>query len=182
MTEPITTVEAAVAELGALPMPAGNPTQALSELKPLAAVIEDTIAQTPIRLGTNDWGTILASRILVQVAAYMGRTLGPDARILGEIQAERARQDAKWGEQNHPDGTGLAPDMQRHLADEARALCERAFRDGFGAWAHILMEEVREANAESDPVKLRAELVQVAAVAIAWIGAIDRRAAKEADR
>jgi hypothetical protein len=31
MTEPITTVEAAVAELGALPMPAGNPTQALSD-------------------------------------------------------------------------------------------------------------------------------------------------------
>jgi hypothetical protein len=45
-------------------------------------------------------------------------------------------------------------------------------------WVDILEEEVAEAAAESDPAKLRAELVQVAAVAVAWIEAIDRRAAK----
>jgi hypothetical protein len=37
------------------------------------------------------------------------------------------------------------------------------------------MEEVREAMAESDPAKLRVELVQVAAVSVAWIEALDRR-------
>lgn len=26
--------------------------------------------------------------------------------VLAEVLAERARQDAKWGEQNHPNGTG----------------------------------------------------------------------------
>lgn len=42
-------------------------------------------------------------------------------------------------------------------------------------WLHILREEVAEAFAETDPVALRGELVQVAAVAVAWAEAIDRR-------
>lgn len=29
-----------------------------------------------------------------------------DLRAVTSIVAERTRQDAKWGEQNHPDGTG----------------------------------------------------------------------------
>jgi hypothetical protein len=41
-------------------------------------------------------------------------------------------------------------------------------------WADILEEEIAEALAESDPVKLRAELVQSGAVIVAWIEAIDR--------
>ncbi|MFI1165600.1 hypothetical protein ACH4UM_18790 [Streptomyces sp. NPDC020801] len=40
-------------------------------------------------------------------------------------------------------------------------------------------EEALEALAEDDPGKLRAELVQVAAVAVAWIEAIDRRTGVE---
>ncbi len=43
-------------------------------------------------------------------------------------------------------------------------------------WKTILLEEVAEAFAENDPATLRRELVQVAAVAAAWIEAIDRRA------
>ena len=27
-------------------------------------------------------------------------------RVFDDVRAERARQDAQWGEQNHPDGTG----------------------------------------------------------------------------
>ena len=30
---------------------------------------------------------------------------GSTFAVLDEVRAERARQDAKWGEQNHPDGT-----------------------------------------------------------------------------
>lgn len=37
------------------------------------------------------------------------------------------------------------------------------------------IEEVLEAFAEADPDRLRAELVQVAAVATKWIQALDRR-------
>ena len=94
---------------------------------------------------------------------------------LDDVKAERARQDARFGEQNHPNGTG------RHFADmarEARESCDEEFGHGNGTWQHILSEEVAEAFAESDPVKLRAELVQVAAVACAWIEAIDRRNSK----
>ncbi|MEU5939389.1 hypothetical protein ABZ807_09380 [Micromonospora sp. NPDC047548] len=93
--------------------------------------------------------------------------------VLEEIRAERQRQDAKWGEQNHPDGTG-GPVMRRE-ADEMRARCQ--FLAGLGAvdWRAILLEEAYEAMAEDDPVKLRAELLQVAAVAVAWVEAIDRR-------
>jgi hypothetical protein len=50
-------------------------------------------------------------------------------------------------------------------------------QEGTTTWKHILREEFLEAMAEEDPEQLREELVQVAAVAVAWIEAIDRRAA-----
>lgn len=93
--------------------------------------------------------------------------------VINEVLAERERQDAKWGEQNHPDGTG-----QPHAAHKpyrARRDCENAFAAGRGTWRHILVEEVAEAEAESDVFRLREELIQVAAVAVAWVEAIDRR-------
>jgi hypothetical protein len=90
-----------------------------------------------------------------------------------EVVAERNRQDEKWGVQDHPDGTGGKVDKLR--ADNARVDCDDAFKAGRGTYRDILAEEVAEAFAESDPVALRAELVQVAAVALAWVEAIDRR-------
>ncbi|NUQ95813.1 MAG: NUDIX hydrolase [Streptomyces sp.] len=149
-----------------------TPETDLKPLAPLARTIAETVRDTPIRLGSPEGAADLVATLTVKVAAYVGHELGPDAKVLGEVQAERDRQDAKWGEQNHPNGTGL--NYQRHLADEERAACDAAFRNGRGTWRHVLAEEVAEANAESDPMKLRAELVQVAAVAVNWIGAIDR--------
>ena len=61
------------------------------------------------------------------------------------------------------------------FAYTARTVTDSAFRDGFGTWADILLEEVAEALAEDVPSKVRAELVQVAAVAVKFIDAIDRR-------
>lgn len=90
-----------------------------------------------------------------------------------EIDVEMARQYEKWGEQNHPDGTGRS--MDKYLADGAKTACEEARSRGQLTWRHILDEEVREAFAETDLAKLRAELVQVGAVAASWIEAIDRR-------
>lgn len=95
-------------------------------------------------------------------------------QVLCEVDEERKRQDAKWGEQNHPDGTGHAWDLKAGSATED---CDNAFRDGHGTWRHILAEEFWEALAEDDCPTLRAELIQVAAVAVAWVEAIDRRAA-----
>lgn len=97
-------------------------------------------------------------------------------RALGDVHLERLRQDGTWGEQNHPDGTGLAlPEPFRGAADQARRLCQHHARQGTVTWRHILMEEVAEALEAPDPAALRAELVQVAAVAVAWVEAIDRR-------
>lgn len=101
------------------------------------------------------------------------------ARVLAEVAQERVRQDAKWGQQDHPDGTG--PDGTLHgvkfsvWADQFRRTCQQAFADGAGTWLHVLAEEFAEAAAEGGPATLRAELIQVAAVAVAWTEAIDRR-------
>lgn len=92
--------------------------------------------------------------------------------VLIEVGAERSRQDAKWGQQDHPSGTGaFKPEAERF-----RALCEHLFATENPMWWPILLEEVYEALAEEDEASLRAELIQVAAVAVSWIESIDRRA------
>lgn len=95
------------------------------------------------------------------------------AAVLGEVGVERARQDARWGVQDHPSGTGQAFDDEL-ARDAAQLACQDAFEGGYGTWRHILHEEVAEAFAEAAPARLRSELVQVAAVAVAWIEALDR--------
>lgn len=97
----------------------------------------------------------------------------PLATVLADVAAERRRQDVRWGEQNHPDGTG---DWHAADATQARKECEQAASIGELSWRHILLEEVAEAVAEGRPDELRRELIQVAAVAVAWAEAIDRRA------
>jgi hypothetical protein len=96
--------------------------------------------------------------------------------VLAEVAAERRRQDARWGEQNHPDGAGPAYAAE---AARRRAGSERAAEAGQLTWRHILLEEVAEAGAEHEPKRLREELIQVAAVAVAWAQAIDRRVAAD---
>jgi hypothetical protein len=99
----------------------------------------------------------------------------PTSLVMSEVAAERVRQDIKWGEQNHPDGTGGG--RSAAAAAGARMACKVAARDGSMTWRDVMREEVAEAFAETDPAKLRAELLQVAAVAAAWVEAIDRRPA-----
>lgn len=96
------------------------------------------------------------------------------ASAIVEILGEREAQDLKWGEQNHPDGTG--GEWHARAAVACREACNDAAREGRLTWRDILAEEFEEALAEESPIKLREELVQVAAVAVAWIEAIDRRA------
>ena len=114
---------------------------------------------------------------------------GPAARVLRDVQDERTRQNEKWNEQNHTDGTGgeewswaaiLDLVENRSVDNDAAAAAAKRETDakaqrGMVTWADILLEEVAEAFAENDPAHLRAELVQVAAVAAQWVEAIDRR-------
>lgn len=96
------------------------------------------------------------------------------ALVVMDVLDERDRQDKQWGEQNHPDGTGPT-DRNVNARLVAQAKNSKAVAKNTLTWELILIEEVYEAFAETDPVRLREELVQVAAVAISWIEAIDRR-------
>ncbi|GAA3203018.1 NUDIX hydrolase [Nonomuraea helvata] len=98
---------------------------------------------------------------------------GSLARVLADVTAERAAQDARWGMQILPDGTGDEGTVAE--SDQARRETEAAAAGGVLTWRHILTEEVMEAFAETDPERLRAELIQVAAVAVKWTQALDRR-------
>lgn len=70
------------------------------------------------------------------------------------ILAERKRQDAKWGEQNHDPFTYLAI-----LQEEAGEFAQAALHDRFGGPA---------------AAKLREEAVHTAAVAMAIVECLDR--------
>lgn len=101
-------------------------------------------------------------------------------RVADDIIAERRAQDEKWGEQNHLDST--SSDAYATRRDSARVYCDSAAVEGRCTWRHILTEEFYEALSETEPAALRTELVQVAAVAQAWIEAIDRRALLEREK
>jgi NTP pyrophosphatase (non-canonical NTP hydrolase) len=71
--------------------------------------------------------------------------------VLSDVVAERDRQDAKWGEQNHPPMKWVAI-----LAEEVGEVAEAAL-DGGGP-------------------EYRAEMVQAAAVCLAAVESFDRAA------
>lgn len=75
--------------------------------------------------------------------------------ILSEIQTERKRQDAIWGKQNHADFIWLSI-----LTEEIGEVAQAILHDGFGG---------------SHKGMARKELIQAAAVAVAWLECMDRR-------
>lgn len=101
----------------------------------------------------------------------------PDVtRALAAVATELKRQDDKWGVQDHPDDVEAGHWVPRGEALEFTA--RYSLSEETVSWAAILAEEVGEALQADDPEALRAELVQVAAVAIQWAAAIDRRESK----
>lgn len=150
----------------------------LATLQPLAALIEKTIRDTPIRMGpggTDD----LTAQLTVKTCVWVGKNVLPRteglAAFVADVDAERQRQLAKWGEQHHPDGTGGSG--ARYVADRYRSIVDHALQADGPVWRDVLLEEVYEALAETDPVHLRTELLQVAAVCAAWITDLDHRPA-----
>jgi hypothetical protein len=105
--------------------------------------------------------------------------------IAAEVVAERHEQDTRWGEQNHPDHHPVVTkDGSRGSAAVVYGLpaerqvkedCEHDREAGNLSWAAILIEEVVEALDAKSTESLREELIQVAAVAQAWVECIDRR-------
>lgn len=74
--------------------------------------------------------------------------------VMHSIDQERKRQDTKWGEQNHSDEIWLAILMEE-IGEVAKAMLA-------GQDAH-------------DPDAIKQELVQVAAVSVAWLECMKRR-------
>ncbi len=110
--------------------------------------------------------------------------------VMSEVAAERQRQDQKWGVQNHPlvdallrdrPHTRMAEEYEVPTALRATQLCQIAAHRGEVTWMHIALEELCEfmaaAQHTDDETEARAELVQLAAVAVAAIECIDRRRA-----
>lgn len=109
--------------------------------------------------------------------------------IASEVVSEIDRSIAKHGDQRHVP-LGMGPDtfpldfglpVYRQtsadgIADLARRATDaRSFSQGDGSvtWRDILTEEVFEAYAEADPAAVRAEMIQVAAVAMKIVDKID---------
>lgn len=118
-----------------------------------------------------------------------------DLKLWEQILAEVDRSTQKHGDQAHlPLGTGDDTPLMHGttlakphaavavtmgtLAYTARQVTDRAADAGSVTWSDILLEEVAEAFAEVDPRAVRAELVQVAAVVVKFIEAIDLAAEK----
>ena len=87
------------------------------------------------------------------------RAMTTQELVIQTIVDERQRQDAKWGQQNHDDYRWLAI-----LTEEVGELAQAALHDEFGGKA---------------AGTLRAELIQVAAVAMSWLECLDRNANDE---
>lgn len=111
--------------------------------------------------------------------------------IYREIDTERGRQDAKWGEQNHPmvgkaarRGLTTPHDEAARLllpsAGAAREFCNHQHRTEQGTYTSIAVEELAEfveacvLHGEASD-EAREELVQTAAVLVAMIECIDRK-------
>lgn len=107
-------------------------------------------------------------------------------RVLTDVHDERERQDAKFGrDRDHAltyggfEGrpTDLCAAYGLPTADAAKARCDAAMKLKRVTYGHILVEEVCEffeAAAGGDVAEVRKELVQVVAVGVAAIEALDR--------
>lgn len=105
--------------------------------------------------------------------------------VLQEVAEERSRQVARYGS-NHDlaDGTGphtawLLP-LDSSPAKDIEAVFRQDYEDyedevGSVTWTHLVREEVAESFQESDPDRLREELLQVAALCVSWIESLDHR-------
>lgn len=99
--------------------------------------------------------------------------------LLRRVEQEIERQDRRWGDQSrHPDQPNSGPSadawakLSALLEAESRASLHRG-----PTWAAILGEEVGEALQSDSPEARVTELVQVAAVALQWASALQRRGA-----
>jgi len=103
------------------------------------------------------------------------------AEVLADIEVGVALNTEKFGEQNQPLSGGDNPEGGRAYALAQslrwRAINDQRHIDGVLGWDGILLEEMFETLAKSDPDAVIAELVCVAAVAVQAILSLRRQQA-----
>jgi phage gp37-like protein len=97
--------------------------------------------------------------------------------VLDEIATERARQDSKFGAQNHDPATWVVI-LGEEYGEACKEVCEARFAlvdaavatgdEAYGLAAQLQAAHLRRLK------RARTELVQVAAVAVAMIESLDR--------
>lgn len=61
---------------------------------------------------------------------------------------------------------------------KAQYYCNKASIEGKLTYAHIAVEELAEVISETNPVKRRKELIQLAVVCVQWVEKLDRELGK----
>lgn len=183
-----------------------SPNAAAREFQPVPSTdqrVEDMslseIVYQAVGAASVAWGDdgVFDDAFARSIAEYVIRAVtGPGSArtgaVLFEVARERQRQTAKHGDQSHlPLGTGPdlilrgLPEYQSaaradHMAIWAKARCKAASQneggDGSITLEQILTEEWAEMVAEAEPALVRAEAIQLAAVSVQIVEAIDRRA------
>lgn len=104
--------------------------------------------------------------------------LNTSNNVLRELADRRARNYERFGKQHHPNGGflegptgGTWQVVGAHLENIARTQLEKHHNT---SWAAILSEEVGEALVAATPEQIREELLDVAAVCLAWCEDLDR--------
>jgi rubrerythrin len=170
----------------------------------------DRQADRPERLCTDRSGAAIGgpkNRCPV-CQSSRGESDGDHVGVLAEVAAERARQDARWGDQSdvadadpdrlamkdrpgysdNPEWIGRSVSRMyasAGTADQAKQLCRREAREHGGTWAGIVAEEFYEwleaigiSHGEGNPAKARTEAIQTAACLVAFVEALDKRGLK----
>lgn len=109
------------------------------------------------------------------------------AEVLREVASEVHRSTMKHGDQTfRAYGNGSATTAldiidagitTQEACLRMQARVDAGMASGTVTWLEILAEEFFEAAATDTPIELRAELIQVAAVAVKFVNAIDNRTA-----
>lgn len=88
------------------------------------------------------------------------------AQVITDVVKERVRQDAKWGEQNHHPAV-----WQGILGEEFGELCQ--------AINETIFDNGPEEKKKGGYKNMRAEAIQVAAVAVGFVEMLDRKYGNE---
>lgn len=117
----------------------------------------------------------------------------PAARhVLRDVLRERAAQVARYGLNDDlefgtgPDVAWLTP-LSEAAATEVEAGFRRFYDDyveahGKPTWSLLIREELAETLQESDPIRLRQEAIQTAALLVSMVAQIDARMGVDANR